>query len=311
MDKSDRIFVAGSGGMVGSAIVRCLYRNGFESILTPTSQELDLTDSAAVARFFTSEKPEFIFLAAAKVGGIRANDAYPADFIHINLSIQDNVIHSAYRNNAKKLLFLGSPCIYPKFAVQPMQESALMTGLLEPTSEPYAIAKIAGIRQCQAYNRQHGTHFITCMPTNLFGPNDNYNPIHSHVLPAMIRKIHEAKINNQTAFEIWGTGSPLREFLYVDDMADASLVLMQKYDETDFINVGGGQEVSVRELALIIQKTVGYEGEMIFDKSRPDGAPRKILDGSKMSAMGWTPRVGLEEGIRLTYANFLEGKIRK
>jgi GDP-L-fucose synthase len=297
--------------MVGSAIVRCLRRHGFETILGPSSRELDLTDGAAVTRFFAAEKPEYVFLAAAKVGGILANDSYPADFIHTNLSIQDNVIHSAWRHGAKKLLFPGSPCIYPKLAEQPMVESALLTGPLEPTSEPYAIAKIAGIRMCQAYNRQFGTRFITCMPTNLFGPNDNYHPVHSHVLPALIRKVHDAKVNGHPTFEIWGSGSPLREFLYVDDLAEACLLLMREYEGTDFINVGGGQEVSVRELAGMIRKTVGYGGELVFDSSRPDGAPRKVLEGSRMKAMGWAPKVGLEEGIRLTYGDFLNNPVRK
>jgi GDP-L-fucose synthase len=311
MEASARIFVAGSRGMVGSAIIRCLRRHGFGTILGPSSRELDLTDGSAVSRFFEAEKPEYVFLAAAKVGGILANDTYPADFIHTNLSIQDNVIHSAWRHGVKKLLFPGSPCIYPKLAAQPMVESALLTGPLEITSEPYAIAKIAGIRMCQAYNRQFGTRYITCMPTNLFGPNDNYHPVHSHVLPALIRKVHDAKVNGHPTFEIWGSGSPLREFLFVDDLAEACLLLMREYEGSDFVNIGGGQEVSVRELAGIIRKIVGYGGELVFDTGRPDGAPRKVLEGSKMKAMGWTPKMGLEEGIRLTYEDFLNNPVRK
>lgn len=311
MEEQARIFVAGGRGLVGSSLIRCLERHGHRNILAPTSRELDLTDAPAVTSFFASEKPEYVFLAAAKVGGIRANDSYPAEFIRINLGIQVNVIHSAHRFDAKKLLFLGSPCAYPKFAAQPMEEKSLMAGELEPTSEPYAIAKIAGIRMCQAYARQYGSRYISCMPTNLFGPNDNYDPVHSHVLPALIRKVHEAKITGQRSFEIWGSGTPLREFLFVDDLAEACLILMRRYESPDLINVGGGHEVSVRVLAEMIQRVVGYRGEMVFDTSRPDGTSRKALEGSKMAALGWAPKVELEAGIRIAYADFLSGGIRK
>lgn len=311
MEASARIFVAGARGMVGSALVRCLERHGYGAILGPGREKLDLTDLAATEAFFARNEPEYVFLAAAKVGGIQANSALPADFILRNLRIQTNVIDCAHRHGVRKLLFLGSPCIYPKHADQPMREDSLMSGPLEPTSEAYAIAKIAGLRMCQAYNRQFGSRFITCMPTNLYGPNDNYRPDQSHVLPALIRKVHDAKEQGRPAIEVWGSGEPRREFLYADDLAEACLLLMRGYDADEIINVGSGEEVSIRELFGLIKSAVGYGGELVFDTSRPDGAPRKVLDGSRMAAMGWKPKVGLEAGIRLAYADFLSGKVRK
>lgn len=306
MEKSAKIYIAGHRGMVGSAIHRKLVKEGFDNFLLRTSSELDLRDQSAVRNFFETERPEYIFLAAAKVGGIMANNIYRAEFLHDNLLIQNNVIDSAYRSNAKKLMFLGSSCIYPKLAPQPLHEDSLLTGLLEPTNEPYAIAKIAGIKMCEAYRAQYGCNFISVMPTNLYGPNDNYDLNNSHVLPAMIRKFHEAKEENKPFVELWGTGSPLREFLHADDLADACYFLMQNYDEPGFLNVGVGADVSIKTLAEMIQRVTGYSGEIHWNTDKPDGTPRKLMDVSKLHALGWKHRVELEDGIAVTYQDFLQ-----
>ncbi|WP_439582269.1 GDP-L-fucose synthase [Dyadobacter bucti] len=306
MEKSAKIYIAGHRGMVGSAIHRKLIQEGFENILVKTSSELDLRDQQAVRSFFETERPDYVFLAAAKVGGIMANDIYRAEFLHDNLLIQNNVIDSAYRNDATKLMFLGSSCIYPKLAPQPLQEESLLTGLLEPTNEPYAIAKIAGIKMCEAYRSQYGCNFISVMPTNLYGPNDNYDLNNSHVLPAMIRKFHEAKEENKPFVELWGTGSPLREFLHADDLADACYFLMQNYNEPGFLNVGVGSDVTIKSLAELIQNVIGYEGEIRWNTDKPDGTPRKLMDVSKLHGLGWKHRVELEDGIRITYQDFLQ-----
>ncbi len=305
MDKNDKIYVAGHRGLVGSAIIRNLESKGFTNILVKTSAELNLTNQADVNAFFEQETPDYVFLAAAKVGGIHANDTYPADFIRDNLQIQTNVIDAAYRNNARKLLFLGSSCIYPKFAPQPMKEEHLLTGELEPTNEWYAIAKIAGIKMCQAYKKQYGFNAISIMPTNLYGPGDNFNLENSHVLPALIRKFHHAKENNLPQVEVWGTGTPRREFLHVDDMADASAHLMEAYEGLGFVNVGVGEDVSILELAETIKKVVGYQGDLIFDSRKPDGTPRKLLDVSRLNNLGWKANIRLEDGIEQTYDWFL------
>lgn len=301
MEKSSKIFVAGHRGMVGSAIVRKLQMEGFTNLITRTSKELDLTNQSDVKGFFSKEKPEFVFLAAARVGGIKANNSYRADFIYQNLMIQNNVIHSAYENKVKKLLFLGSSCIYPKFAPQPLKEEYLLTGLLEHTNEPYAVAKITGVKMCDAYRAQYGCNFISVMPTNLFGPNDNYDLNNSHVLPALLRKFHEAKKNEKPFVEIWGSGAPKREFLHVDDCAEACLFLMEKYNQGEQINVGMGEDISINDLALLIKKITGYEGELKYDSSKPDGTPRKLMDVSKIHSFGWKHKIGLEEGIRKVY----------
>jgi len=306
MEKESKIYVAGHRGMVGSAIVRRLEKEGYANLVLRTRRELDLLDQRAVREFFEKEQPEYVFDAAAKVGGILANNTYRAQFIYENLQIQNNIIHSAYLSGAKKLLFLGSSCIYPKFAPQPMKEEYLLTGELEPTNEPYAIAKIAGIKMCQAYNDQYGTDYISVMPTNLYGPNDNFDLQTSHVLPALIRKFHEAKVNNQPAVEIWGTGSPKREFLHVDDLADACVFLMQTYSGNDFVNIGVGEDISIKDLALLIKDIVGYTGALTFDTSKPDGTPRKLLDVSRLHALGWQAKIDLREGIEQTYRWFLE-----
>jgi len=305
MNNTDKIYVAGHRGLVGDAIVRNLKSNGFDNLVLRTSSELNLTNQVAVNNFFEEEKPDYVFLAAAKVGGIHANDTYPADFIRENLLIQTNVIDAAYRNNAKKLLFLGSSCIYPKFAPQPMKEEYLLTGELEPTNEWYAIAKIAGIKMCQAYKKQYGFNAISIMPTNLYGPGDNFNLENSHVLPALIRKFHDAKMKKQAEVEIWGSGTPKREFLHVDDMADASVYLMNNYDGFDFLNIGVGDDVSIKELAEIVKAVVGFEGLLQFNTSKPDGTPRKLLDVSKLSQLGWSANVNLKTGIESTYDWFL------
>ena len=302
MNKADKIYVAGHRGMVGSAIIRRLQKDGFTNVVTRTSKEVDLRNQQAVADFFAIEKPDYVFLAAAKVGGIVANNTYRADFIYENTMIQNNVIHQSYLNGVKKLMFLGSSCIYPKMAPQPLKEEYLLTGLLEPTNEPYAIAKIAGIKMCDAYRSQYGCNFISVMPTNLYGPNDNYDLNNSHVLPALIRKFHTAKIENLPSVEIWGTGSPKREFLHADDLADACFYLMQNYNEAGLVNIGVGEDISIKDLALLVKKIIGFEGELKFDTSRPDGTPRKLMDVSKLHSLGWKHKIYLEEGIRSVYA---------
>ena len=301
MEKKSKIFVAGHRGMVGSAIVKDLENQGYTNIIYKTSSELNLINQQAVASFFESEKPEYVFLAAAKVGGIIANNTYRADFIYENILIQSNVIHQSYLNNVKKLLFLGSTCIYPKLAPQPLKEDYLLTGLLEETNEPYAIAKIAGIKMCDAYRDQYDCNFISVMPTNLYGFNDNYDLQNSHVLPALLRKFHEAKINNQSQVEVWGTGDPLREFLHASDMANACVYLMQNYNEKGFVNIGTGIEISIKDLAHLIKKVVGYKGDIIFDSSKPNGTPRKLTDITKITNLGWKYKIELEEGIRNVY----------
>jgi GDP-L-fucose synthase len=301
MEKNSKIFVAGHRGMVGSAIVRKLKSLGFENIITRTSSELDLRNQAAVNDFFVKEKPAYVILAAARVGGILANNTYRAQFIYDNLIIESNVIHAAHTESVRKLLFLGSSCIYPKMAEQPMKEEALLTGLLEPTNEPYAIAKIAGIKLCEAFRDQYGSNFISAMPTNLYGPGDNYDLEKSHVIPAMIRKFHEGKINNSPTVTIWGSGSPLREFMFVDDLADACLFLMQEYNGKLFLNVGTGEEVTIKDLALLIKEVTGYNGEIVFDSTKPDGTPRKLMDSSRLHALGWKPSTSLKDGLTRTY----------
>lgn len=301
MNKTSKIYVAGHHGMVGSAIWRNLEAKGYTDLIGKTYEELDLLNQQAVQQFFEKERPEYVFIAAAKVGGILANSTYRAQFIYENLQIQNNVIHQAYVHGVTKLMFLGSSCIYPKHAPQPMKEEHLLTGLLEQTNEPYAIAKIAGIKMCEAYRDQYGCNFISVMPTNLYGPNDNFDLKNSHVLPALIRKFHEAKETNADTVEIWGTGSPKREFLYVEDMAEACVYLMNNYDEKQFLNIGCGEDISIKDLALLIKRIVGFEGDLEFDTSKPDGTPRKLLDVSKLFATGWRPKDDLEEGIRNVY----------
>ncbi|MCL6473234.1 MAG: GDP-L-fucose synthase [Firmicutes bacterium] len=306
LNKNSKIYIAGHRGLVGSAIVRKLKAEGYKNLLLRNSDELDLRDSSAVRDFFESERPEYVFLAAAKVGGIWANSHYPAEFIYDNLTIQLNIIHNAYLFGVKKLLFLGSSCIYPKFAPQPMKEEYLLTGILEPTNEPYAIAKIAGIKMCEAYNRQYGTNFISVMPTNLYGPNDNFDLQNSHVLPALIRKFHEAKVSGAPSVVVWGTGSPRREFLHVDDLADACLFLIQNYGSSELINIGVGEDLTIKELALLIREVVGFEGELEFDSSKPDGMAQKLLDVSKINNLGWRAQIGLRQGIEMTYRWYVE-----
>ncbi|MBW2645438.1 MAG: GDP-L-fucose synthase [Deltaproteobacteria bacterium] len=301
MHKDSKIYIAGHRGLVGSAIVRKLSELGFTNLVCRTRQELDLTRQKDVEDFFDSVRPEYVFLAAAKVGGILANSTYPAEFIYGNLVIQTNIIHAAYLFGVKKLLFLGSSCIYPKLCPQPMKEEYLLDGKLEPTNEPYAVAKIAGIKMCQAYNREHGTNFISVMPTNLYGPGDNFDLRNSHVIPALIRKFHEAKKGAENKVVIWGSGTPRREFLYVDDLADACMFLMSHYNDSEIINIGSGTDITISDFALLIKDIVGFEGEMIFDTSKPDGTPRKLLDVTKIKKLGWTPKIDLKEGIKQTY----------
>lgn len=301
MNKSDKVYIAGHRGMVGSAIVRELVKQGFQNFVLRTSAELDLRDSNAVARFFEQEKPNYVFLAAAKVGGIIANNTYRADFIYENLMIQNNVIHQSYLNGVNKLMFLGSSCIYPKLAPQPLKEEYLLTGELEPTNEPYAIAKIAGIKMCDAYRAQYGCNFISVMPTNLYGPNDNYDLNNSHVLPAMIRKFITAKREGHDQVVIWGSGTPLREFLHADDLANACVFLMENYNESGLVNIGVGEDISIYNLALLIKEIVAFEGEIILDRSKPDGTPRKLMDVSKINGIGWQAKISLREGIERVY----------
>ena len=305
MEKSAKIYVAGHRGMVGSAITRKLQKEGYTHIITRTSAELDLRNQQAVTDFFATEKPEYVFLAAAKVGGIVANNTYRAEFLYDNLQIQNNIIHNSYLNNVKKLLFLGSSCIYPKMAPQPLKEEYLLSGYLEETNEPYAIAKITGIKMCDAYRSQYGCNYISAMPTNLYGYNDNYHPQNSHVLPALIRKFHEAKVNNLPDVTIWGTGSPMREFLFADDLADACYYLMLNYNEPHLINIGTGEDITIKDLALTIKEIVGFDGELKFDISKPDGTPRKLMDVSKLHSKGWKHKIELKEGIQLAYEDFL------
>ena len=305
MNKDAKIYIAGHRGMVGSAILRRLQALGYQYFITQTSAQLDLRNQAAVQTFFEENKPDYVFLAAAKVGGIVANNTYRGEFLYENLMIQNNVIHSAYLSGVKKLMFLGSSCIYPKLAPQPLHEDALLTGLLEPTNEPYAIAKIAGIKMCEAYRQQYGCDFISVMPTNLYGPNDNYDLEKSHVLPALIRKFHEAKINNAPSVEVWGTGSPLREFMHADDLADACCFLMENYSEAGFINIGSGEETTIKNLAETIKHVVGFEGDLVWNTSKPDGTPRKLMDVSKLHNLGWQHRIALPAGISRTYAEFV------
>jgi GDP-L-fucose synthase len=308
MDSNSKIYIAGHKGMVGSALVRNLKAHGFNNLILKTRAELDLRIQKDVIEFFATEKPEYVFLAAAKVGGIQANNTYRADFIYENLMVQNNIIHSAYKNKVKKLMFLGSSCIYPKLAPQPLKEEYLLTGALEYTNEPYAIAKIAGIKMCESYHLQYGCDFISVMPTNLYGPNDNYDLNNSHVLPALLRKFHDAKENNQPQVTVWGSGTPLREFMHADDMADACVHLMNNYTGEKFVNVGVGSDISIKDLAQLIKKVVGYTGEIIFDTSKPDGTPRKLMDVSFLHSLGWTHKINLEQGIRGVYADFKQSK---
>jgi GDP-L-fucose synthase len=304
MKKSDKIYIAGHRGMVGSSIARKLEKEGFDNIVARTSSELDLRNQQLVNDFFASEKPDHVFLAAAKVGGIFSNNKYRAEFIYENLMIECNVIDAAYRNGVKKLMFLGSSCIYPKMAPQPLREDYLLTGPLEHTNEPYAVAKIAGLKMCEAYRDQYGSDFISVMPTNLYGPNDNYHPENSHVLPALLRKFHEAKVNDQPFVTVWGTGNARREFLHTDDFADACFFLMQNYSGKEFVNIGWGEDITIRELAELIKSVTEYEGEIRFDHSKPDGTPRKLMDTSKLTQLGWKPKIKLREGIASVYNEF-------
>ncbi|WP_148896142.1 GDP-L-fucose synthase [Geothermobacter ehrlichii] len=321
MNKNSRIFVAGARGLVGSAMVRRLRAEGYDNLLTPERDQLDLTNQAAVRDFFHREKPEYVILAAARVGGIHANNTYPAEFIYQNLAIQNNVIHSAWECGVERLLFLGSSCIYPRLAPQPMREEHLLTGSLEPTNEPYAIAKIAGLKMCEAYNRQYGTRFVAVMPTNLYGPGDNFHPENSHVLPALIRRFHEAKLAGASEVVVWGSGKPMREFLFVDDMADGSLFVLNLPDEVlaenllsyprpCFVNLGTGEDVSIRQLAETVREVVGFAGKLVFDTSKPDGTPRKLLEVSRLRELGWRARTPLREGIEQTYRWFLDNAER-
>ena len=310
MDKEAKIYVAGHRGMVGSAIVRRLEKEGYGNLVLKTSSQLDLRSQEQVEQFFSEEKPEYVFLAAAKVGGIVANSKHPADFMYDNMILEMNVIHSAFVNQVKKLMFLGSSCIYPRMAPQPMPESCLLTSSLEQTNEAYALAKISGLKYCEYLNRQYGTDYISVMPTNLYGPNDNYHPEHSHVLPALIRRFHEAKTENKPEVVIWGSGAPLREFLYVDDLADACLFLMNHYSGNETVNLGTGKELSIAGLAELVGRAVGYQGKITFDPSKPDGTPRKLLDVSKLTGLGWTYKTELEEGIALAYDDFLHSEVR-
>lgn len=312
MNKESKIYVAGHRGLVGSAIVRKLKAEGYNNLITSLSSEVDLRNQAAVEDFFTSHKPEYVFMSAAKVGGIVANNTYRAEFLYDNLMIESNVIHQSYRHGVKKLLFLGSSCIYPKLAPQPLKEESLLSGYLEYTNEPYAIAKIAGIKLCENYRHQYGCDFISAMPTNLYGPNDNYDLNNSHVIPALIRKFHEAHIRNEATVTVWGTGTPLREFLHVDDLADACLFLMKNYSDTQFVNVGTGEDLSIKALAELIRNITGFKGEIVFDTTKPDGTPRKLMDVSKLTSLGWKYRIKLEDGLREVFRReFLEKTVAR
>jgi GDP-L-fucose synthase len=311
MDKNAKIYIAGHRGMVGSAIQRQLQAQGYTNIIGRTSAELDLTNQEAVANFFAVENPDYVFLAAAKVGGIVANNTYRGQFIYENLQIQNNIIHYAQVYKVKKLMFLGSSCIYPKLAPQPLKEEYLLTGLLEETNEPYAIAKIAGIKMCDAYRAQYGCNFISVMPTNLYGPNDNYDLQNSHVLPALIRKFHDAKVNNAATVTIWGTGAPMREFLHANDMANACVYLMQTYNEPGLVNIGTGEDITIKDLALLVKKITGFTGELVFDTSKPDGTARKLMDVSKLHSFGWKHTISLEDGIKDVYENYFENEVKK
>lgn len=304
MNKNEKIYIAGHKGMVGSAILRCLEKEGYSDFVFTPHPEYDLTDQKTVADFFSKEKPAYVFMAAAKVGGIYANNTYRAQFIYENLMIASNIIHQSYVHQVKKLMFLGSSCIYPKMAPQPIKEESLLTGLLEETNEPYAIAKIAGIKLCEAYRDQYGCNFISVMPTNLYGYNDNYHPDNSHVLPALIQRFHEAKINNRPEVSVWGTGNPRREFLFVDDLADACVFLMNTYNGRQFVNIGCGEDLTIKELAELVGEIVGYRGKLVFDTTKPDGTPQKLLDISKLTALGYTPKIPLKDGIRLAYEDY-------
>ena len=313
MKQEDKIYVAGHLGLVGSSIVRKLTQEGFNNLVYRTSSELDLREQQAVNQFFVTEKPKYVFLAAAKVGGIVSNNTYRAEFLYNNMMIEANVIHASYVNKVEKLFFLGSSCIYPRMAPQPLREEFLLTGALEPTNEPYAIAKIAGVKLCEAYHDQYGCNFISVMPTNLYGPNDTYHPDNSHVLPALIRKFHDAKLNNHNKVTIWGTGFARREFLHTEDFADACFYLMQHYDQKEFVNIGCGEDISIMDLAMLIKNIVGFSGDLLFDHSKPDGTPRKLMDISRLSALGWKPKIKLEQGITSVYkdyeARFTENKL--
>ncbi len=312
MDKDSKIYVAGHRGLVGSALKRKLESKGYTNLIFRTHKELDLTNQQAVNEFFKQEKPEYVFLAAAKVGGILANSTYPAEFIYENLMIESNIIHAAYKYGVKKLLFLGSSCIYPKLAPQPLKEEYLLTGPLEETNEAYAIAKIAGIRLCKHYNQQYGTNFISVMPTNLYGPNDNFDLETSHVMPALVRKFHEAKVNNEPEVVVWGTGKPLREFMHVDDMADACVFLMENYDFSEvgeFVNIGAGKDITISELVGLIKEVVGFEGKIKYDTSKPDGTPRKLMDVSRLNGLGWKARISLKDGIKETYEWYIKSQL--
>ena len=308
MEKGAKIYIAGHRGMVGSAIIRGLEAKGFTNLITRTSKELDLRNQKQVEDFFAAEKPDYVFLAAAKVGGIQANNIYRADFIYENMMIQSNVIHQSYVNKVKKLMFLGSSCIYPKMAPQPLKEEYILTGLLEPTNEPYAIAKIAGIKMCESYRLQYGCDFISVMPTNLYGPNDNYDLNNSHVLPALLRKFHEAKVNGEKQVTVWGSGSPKREFLHADDLANACLYLMENFSEAGLINIGTGVDLSIKELADMMARITGFEGQIVWDSSKPDGTPRKLMDVSKLHSTGWHHKIELEEGVRAVYEQVKEAE---
>lgn len=310
MNKEGKIYVAGHKGMVGSAIVRALKKQGYENIITRSHKELDLTRQDQVEKFFAEEKPDYVFLAAAKVGGIIANSKHLADFMYENMILEMNVIHEAWKNNCKKLMFLGSSCIYPRMAPQPMPESCLLTSSLEQTNEAYALAKISGLKYCEYLNRQYNTDYISVMPTNLYGPNDNYHPEHSHVLPALIRRFHEAKISGAKSVTCWGTGSPLREFLYVDDLADACVYLMNTYSGNETVNLGTGKELTIKELTELVADVIGYDGEILWDTSKPDGTPRKLLDVSKLESLGWKYKTELKDGIKLSYEDFLNNPMR-